>query len=76
MSIKIIYYTEVIDNWGRTESSRDGEKIRSVLTTPENWNDDMTFEGDDGKVYFIDDLLDKEVTTNGVETFIVPNDLI
>lgn len=64
--IKITYYEEVIDNWGRTESSIKPEIIKSVLTNQKDWNDDMTFEDEGGKKYFIDDLIGKEVEVGGV----------
>ena len=72
MEIRIVYYSEVIDNWGRTESSTDGETIHRVLTTPDEWTDDMTFEDENGQKYFIDELSGKEVWVPGVGLFTVP----
>ncbi len=69
--IKIVYYSEVIDNWGRTESSEKPEVIHSILNDPDGFNDDMTFEDPDGNVYFIDDLIGKEVSIDGFEPFTV-----
>ncbi len=55
--IKIVYYSETVDNWGRTESSKKPEVIEEVLRTPAEWSDDMLFEDENGKTYFIDDLV-------------------
>lgn len=75
MEIRIVYYSEVIDNWGRTESSTDGETIHWVLTTRDEWSDDMTFEDDKGNVYFIDDLIGKEILLPDIfKKFTVPEE--
>ena len=74
MAIKIIYYSEVIDNWGRTESSMKGHNIFSVLNTPMDWTDDMVFEGEDGRKYSIDDLTGKEVSVPDIGIFTVPEE--
>jgi hypothetical protein len=71
MAIKIVYYSEVIDNWGRTESSTKPEVISKILKDPDNFTDDMSFEDENGKVYNIDDLIGKEVILNGIEPFTV-----
>lgn len=71
MPIKIVYYSEVIDNWGRRESSEKALIIFSVLTNSEAWSDDMTFEDESGRVYFIDDLIGKEVELEGMTAFVV-----
>lgn len=70
--IKIVYWSETIDNWGRTESSSKPQTIHSVLNDPANFTDDMEFEGPNGEVYFIDDLIGKEVSVEGFEPFVVP----
>ena len=72
--IKIIYYSEVIDNWGRTESSTKGHNIFLVLNNPMEWNDDMVFEDEVGNKYFIDDLIGKQVSVPDIGIFIVPNE--
>lgn len=72
--IKITYYSETIDNWGRTESSSNGDVIQRILMNAEDWNDDMQFEDENGQVYFIDDLIGKEVSVEGIGTFTVPKD--
>jgi hypothetical protein len=70
-AIRIVYYSEVIDNMGRTESSAKGHNIFSVLNSPEDWNDDMIFEDDKGQKYFIDDLIGKEVSVPDIGIFTV-----
>jgi hypothetical protein len=59
--INIVYYFEVIDNWGRNESSAVPERIIKVLQNPDEWSDDIIFQDSTGKLYFIDDLVGKEV---------------
>lgn len=70
-AIRIVYYSEVINNMGRTESSAKGHNIFSVLNSPEDWNDDMIFEDDKGQKYFIDDLIGKEVSVPDIGIFTV-----
>lgn len=72
--IKIIYYSEVIDNFGRTESSAKGHNIFSVLNNPMDWTDDMIFEDDGGRKYFIDELIGKQVQVTDIGIFTVPNE--
>ena len=74
MAIKIVYYSEVIDNWGRTESSAKGHNIFSVLNNPMDWTDDMMFEDDKGQKYFIDDLIGKKVSVPDIGIFTVPEE--
>jgi len=69
--IKIVYYSETIDNWGGTKSSTKPKKIHSVLNDSDNFSDDMVFKGSNGEIYFIDDLINKEVIVEGFEPFIV-----
>ena len=73
-AIKIVYYSEVIDNWGRTESSMRGDIIFSALNDVEGWTDDMIFEDDKGRKYSIDDLTGKEVSVTDIGIFTVPED--
>ena len=73
-AINIIYYSEVIDNWGRTESSMKGDIIFSALNNVEEWTDDMVFEDDGGRKYSIDELAGKEVCVNDIGIFTVPNE--
>lgn len=72
--ITIVYYSEVIDNRGRTESSAKGDIIFSVLNNPMDWSDDMIFEDDKGRLYYIDDLAGKEVNVSGIGVFTVPEE--
>ena len=74
MAIKIVYYTETIDNWGRTESSSKPDILFNVLNNTEDFNDDMIFEGEHGERYFIDDLIGKKVLVEGIGIFTVPSD--
>jgi hypothetical protein len=68
--ININYYAEVLDNWGRQESSEKPENIIAVLKDPENFSDDMTFIDVHNKQYSVDDLIGKEVKV-GSEIFMV-----
>lgn len=74
MAIKIIYYKETIDNWGRTESSMKGDIIFNALNNVEDWNDDMTFEDENGRFYNIDELAGKEVDVPEIGIFTVPTE--
>ena len=73
-AIRIIYYSEVIDNWGRTESSMKGHNIFSALNDVEGWTDDMIFEDDKGRKYSIDDLTGKTVSIPDIGIFTVPEE--
>ena len=73
MIIKIVYYSEVIDNFGRTESSAKGHNIFSALNNTMDWSDDMVFEDDKGQKYFIDDLAGKQVSVPDIGIFTVPD---
>ncbi len=66
--IKITYYEEVIDNWGRTESSSNPDNIAAVLRNDSEWSDDMRFEDANGRVYFIDDLIGQTVLLSNGQT--------
>ena len=68
--INITYYTETLDNWGRTESSTKPDVIKRVLQTPDEFSDDMQFEDKEGRIYFIDDLIGQEIQV-GEEIFTV-----
>lgn len=70
-AIKIVYYTETIDNWGRTESSSKAELIYNILKNSDDFTDDMEFEDDKGRVYDIDSLIGKKVIVEGFDEFIV-----
>ena len=60
-AIEIVYYSEVLDNWGRTESSEKPDIILKVLQSSDEWTDDMTFQDKNGKNYDIDELIGKQV---------------
>lgn len=53
--VEIDYYSEVIDNWGRTESSKKEKTIVSVLTKPNEFSDDFHFTGPSGS-YEMEDV--------------------
>jgi hypothetical protein len=74
MAIKIIYYSEVVDNWGRMEASMKGDIIFSVLNSVEDWTDDMVFEDDKGRKYSIDELAGKQVNVPDIGIFTVPEE--
>lgn len=73
-AIEIVYYSEIIDNWGRTESSAKGEYIYNALMNVDEWSDDMVFVDPAGRQYFIDDLIGKSVSVPNIGIFTVPND--
>jgi hypothetical protein len=73
-AINIIYYSETIDSWGRTESSMKGPIIYMVLMGVEDWNDDMVFEDDNGRKYNIDELKGQNVSLKDIGIFSVPNE--
>ncbi len=60
-AIEIVYYSEVLDNWGKTESSEKPDVILKVLQSSNEWTDDMMFQDKGGKKYDIDDLIGKQV---------------
>lgn len=68
--IEIVYYSEVIDNWGRTESSQKPNLIKDILKDEAAWTDDLTFEDKQGNVYYVDDLVGKQVKV-GNEVFTI-----
>lgn len=71
--IIIVHYSEVVDNWGRREECSDPDKIKSILENAEEFNDDMTFEADNGQLFFIDELIGHRVQV-GASVFVVPSD--
>jgi hypothetical protein len=72
--IKIVYFSETIDNWGRTESSMKGDIIFSALNNVEEWTDDMVFEDEGGRKYLIDELAGKQVQVTDIGIFTVPEE--
>jgi len=71
---EIVYYSEVIDNWGKTESSETPGIILKVLQTPDEWTDDMIFQDKGGRKYDIDDLIGKQVKV-GNKTILVNEEI-
>lgn len=71
MAIKIVYYEEPLDSYGRKEASQRGEIIFSVLNDSDSWSDDMVFFDEDNKMYFIDDLVGTDVFLDGIGIFTV-----
>jgi hypothetical protein len=69
--IKIKYYSQNIDNYGRQESSMKGEVIFNVLHNPDEWTDDMVFEGENQQIYFIDDLIGKRIQLDNIGVFLL-----
>jgi hypothetical protein len=61
MAIKIVYYRETLDSFGRSESSMKPAIIAAVLKDPDNFTDDMMFEAEGGMIFAIDDLVGQEV---------------
>lgn len=72
--IKIVYYEEILDNWGRREASQKGKVIAEVLGDVDNWTDDMIFEDSMGLRYHINELQGKEVIIEDIGIFIVPEE--
>jgi hypothetical protein len=62
--------TDVIDNWGKTETTTDADEIAKVLNDSETWTDDISFKDRMGSIYSIDDLLQKTVIV-GSHTILV-----
>jgi len=74
-AIEIVYYSEVIDNFGKTTKSSKADVIAKLLQTPDDWSDDQKFEDKLGKLYFIDDLIGKTVKV-GNKTFKVEESIV
>ena len=69
--INIVYYSEVIDSWGREESSTNPKVIHRILNNSAEFTDDMVFENEYENPYSIDDLIGKTVKIEGFDEFIV-----
>jgi hypothetical protein len=65
-AINIIKCVEVVDNWGNTETYKESD-LYKLLITPEDWTDDQRFISDNGQNFDIDELIGKPVQ---VGTFI------
>lgn len=70
MPIRIVYYRETLDSFGRSESSMKPDIISKVLKDPDNFTDDMMFEAEGGMIFDIDGLVGQEVQV-GEEAFTV-----
>ena len=70
--IKIVGFTETIDNCGRTVEGDEQETFR-ILSAPEEWTDDIVFNGPAGHQYHIDDLIGKNVQVGNI-TFKIQED--
>ena len=68
--IEISLYIDVVNNRGKETKSTDQKAIEKVLKDPDNFTDDMRFEDKQRRLYFIDDLIGKNVKVNG-NTFVV-----
>ena len=73
-TIEIVDYSEVQDNWGNTKKTQKPNEIEMILKDPANFTDDMSFLGKDRNVYYIDDLIGKEVKV-GNSKFMVKENL-
>jgi hypothetical protein len=67
-SIKITGCVETLDNWGSQEYNE--QETYKLLISPDEWNDDQVFYGLNNQVYWIDDLINKQVTCGPI-TFTV-----
>jgi len=53
--------------------TRQGHIIHEILNDPSLWSGDMTYyEGENNQIYFIDDLIGKEVEVENMGIFTVP----
>lgn len=66
--MKIVKIEEVIDNWGRYETTVHPAQIAEVLRDPATWSDDQAFYDENGQIYLIDGLIGKEVEVEGIGT--------
>jgi len=67
--IRLVRFEEIIDNWGRKELSDDPTRIYEVLHQPEEWTDDMSFESPEDQIFFLDDLIGKQIKIEGYDPF-------
>ena len=66
--MKIVKIEEVIDNWGRYETTVHPAQIAEVLRDPETWTDDQAFYDEGGQIYLIDDYF-PGIIPNGYSNF-------
>jgi len=63
-------------NFGKGETTRKLKDIEAVLTDPDTWTDDISFKDKLGNVYFIDDLIDKEVKIGNKKITVVEEGIL
>ena len=68
-SIKITGCVETLDNWSGTWEYNEQETYKLLISSDE-WNDDQVFYGPNNQKYWIDDLINKQVTCGSI-TFTV-----
>lgn len=54
-----------VSNFNKKDTTKKHADIEAVLLDPETWTDDLSFKDKQGNVYFIDDLLNKDVKIGG-----------
>lgn len=54
-----------VSNYNKKATTRKQSDIETCLKDPDCWTDDITFKDKGGNVYFVDDLVGKEVKVNG-----------
>ncbi len=54
-----------VSNFNKKDTTKKHSDIEAVLLDPETWTDDLSFKDKQGNVYFIDDLLNKDVKIGG-----------
>jgi hypothetical protein len=71
-AIEIISMTDAgTSNRGKGDTTLKHNEIIDVLSDPETWTDDISFKDKSGNVYFIDDLIDKEVKVGSKKLTII-----
>jgi hypothetical protein len=64
--IEIISMTDAgVSNSNRTASTKNHKDIEAYLSSPDEWTDDVSFKDKQGVVYFVDDLVGKNVKLGG-----------
>jgi len=67
----IVKMIDIVDNSGTEDVTENPDEIAEVLNDPETWTDDISFIDNVGKIYSIDDLLNKTVLTGDHVIFVV-----
>ena len=64
--IEIISMTDAgVSNTNRAASTKNHKDIEAYLSSPDEWTDDVSFKDKQGVVYFVDDLVGKNVKLGG-----------